>query len=309
MRARTHTEIYRPYRGTIRDSAARALTLAWSGVRVGFKRKLPMLFLFAIPLISTIVGAFQIQLKFDALSKELSFVPADSADLQAQMANQLVVAGLAELLGSVEQVILSTLGTLQFFVVLAMGWYGAGLIAEDKRLRANLLYFARPITRWTYLRGKLGTVLFWGGCVVVVPVTIMCGTAVFASPDWSFLTDRWPVILKLEAYALLWVAVHALLVLAISSVCRLRNQALAGLFGVYFLTSIAAELLAWLFDSANWRLLSVVRNFERLSEELFGISSGEVTWGLEASLWALAAFCGLCLTILNAQIKKLELGR
>ena len=26
------------------------------------------------------------------------------------------------------------------------------------------------VTRWTYLRGKLGTVLFWGGCVVVAPV-------------------------------------------------------------------------------------------------------------------------------------------
>ena len=309
MRARTHTEIYRPFRGAIRASAARASTLAWSGVRVGFKRKLPMLFLFAIPLIATIVGAFQIQLKFDALSKELSFITADDADVQAKMANQFVANGLAELLGSVEQIILTTLGTLQFFVVLAMGWYGTGLIAEDKRLRAHLLYFARPITRWTYLRGKLGTVLFWGSCVVVGPVTVMCGTAVFASPEWSFLTDRWQLILKLEGYALLWVVVHALLVLAVSSVCRLRNQALAGLFGIYFLMSIAGELLAWLFDSANWRLLSLVRNFERLSEALFGIASGEVTWGLEASLWALAAFCGLCLVVLDAQFKKMELGR
>lgn len=309
MKARTHTEVYRPYSGTIRDRAARALTLSWSGVRVGFKKKLPMLFLFAVPVISTIVGAFQIQLKFDAISGELSFVTQGSGDFQAQMANQMVVAGLAEILGNVEQIILTTLATLQFFVVLAMGWYGSGLIAEDKRLRANLLYFARPITRWTYLRGKLGTVIFWGACVVVLPVTIMCSTAVFASPEWSFLTDRWPVILKLEAYAILWVAVHALLVLAISSVCRLRNQALAGLFGVYFLMSIAGELMAWLFDSANWRLLSLVRNFERLSEAFFGISTGDLPWGVEASVWALLAFSGLCLAILNAQTKKMELGR
>lgn len=308
MKARTHTEVYRPFRGTIRDRALRALTLAWSGVRVGFKKKLPMLFLFAIPVVSTIVGSFQIQLKFDAIAGELTFLSEESTPREA-MANQLVVAGLAEILGRVEQIILGVLGTLQFFVVLTMGWYGSGLIAEDKRLRANLLYFARPISRWTYLRGKLGTVLFWGFCAVVIPVTVMCSTAVFASPDWSFLTERWPTILKLELYAILWVLVQGLMVLAISSVCRLRNQALAGLFGTFFLMSISGELLAWLFDSPNWRLLSVIRNFERIADALFDMGATEVPWGVEASVWALAGFCGLCLAILNAQTKKMELGR
>ena len=298
MRARTHTEIYRPFRGTIRESASRALTLAWSGVRVGFKRKLPMLFLFAIPLISTIVGAFQIQLKFDALSNELSFVTADNTDVQAQMANQLVVAGLAELLGSVEQVILSTLGTLQFFVVLAMGCYGGGLIAEDKRLRANLLYFAL-IARWTYLRAERRTVLFWGCYVVVAPVTIMRAAG---SERWSFLTDRWPVILKLEAYALLWVAVRAP---RPRDLLRLRLPTRRSRVSSSTSSCPSLESLAWLFDGA----LEAPRSAQlRAPSERSSASPPEGDVGRRGEPGAIAAFCGV-LTILNAQLKKMELGR
>lgn len=309
MKAHTHTEVYRPYRGELRRRALRSVTLAWSGIRVGLKRKLPMLLLFAVPTISTIVGSFQIQLRFDAMSGNLTLALGEAGDPRTEMMSAAVARALADVLGDVEVVILAILRTLQFFVVLAMGWYGAGLIAEDKRLRAHLLYFARPITRGTYLRGKLGTVVFWGACVVLVPISTMVSTAAFASPDWSFVTERWRTILQLYAYGSLWVAVHALLVLAISSVCRMRNQALAGLFGFYFLTSITSEILAWLFEADGWRLLSIPRNFERIAEAFFGGGTGEVTWAVEATVWALGGLCALCLVVLDRQTRRMELGQ
>lgn len=304
MRAETHTEVYRRFGGSLAKRPLRALTLAWSGVRIGFRKKLPALLLFAIPTIMTVVFCFVVNLKFDAQSGALTQFAPDESRGAMEMAGRM----LSNQIGEVEALILQLLRNLQAFVVLVMGWYGAGLIAEDKKLRASLLYFARPITRWTYLRGKLGTVLFWGACVVLVPIWLVCTVATFASPDWAFLTESWPVVLKLLGYGALWVLVHGLLVLAISSVCDRRNRALAGLFGFYFITSFGAESMTAISDGQGWRLVSIPRNFERIAEALFGVRNYQVDWGIEASIWALGALVLLSFVILARQTRKMELG-
>lgn len=301
MKAATHTEVYRPFRGDLKTFPLRALTLAWSGVRIGFRKKMPALLLFAIPAISTIVTCFLVQITFEAQNPEITQGTIPQA--------KILGALLQDQLGKVEIQVLRLLRQVQAFVVLAMGWYGAGLIAEDRRLRANLLYFARPLTRWTYFLGKLGTVCFWGFCAVGIPILMVSSVASFASPNWSFLTERWPVILKMEAYAMMWVLLHGLLVLAISSVCERRNQALAGLFGFYILTSIGSTAMSRIFDGSGWRLVSIPENFERISESMFGFSSGIRPWSLEASLWALGIVVFVCVAILQIQTRKLESGR
>ena len=301
MKAVTHTEVYRPFRGELRQYPLRALTLAWSGVRIGFRKKLPALILFMIPAISTVVTCFLVQLAFEAKNPEVGG--------ELGMQKQILGSLLSESLGAVEVQILTLLRQMQLFVVLAVGWYGSGLIAEDKKLHANLLYFARPITRWTYLLGKLGTVMFWGMCAVGLPTLLVCSVAAFSSPNWAFLTERWDVILKLEAYAFLWVLVHGLLVLAISSVCEKRNQALAGLFGFYILTTIGSRAMSAIFDGAAWKLVSIPENFERISESMFHITKNARPWSLEASLWPIGILVFVCAAVLQIQTRKMEIGR
>ncbi|MEM8709505.1 MAG: hypothetical protein AAGG01_01020, partial [Planctomycetota bacterium] len=306
MNASTHTEVYRSFDGQLKARPNRALTLAWSGVRIGFRRKLPALLLFIIPAIMTIVTSFIVQITFEAKTGN---VPG-----MAPTQGQVIGAMLADQLGDVEKHVLSLLRQLRTFVVLVMGWYGAGLIAEDKRLRASLLYFARPLTRWTYFLGKLGTVMFWGSCAVVLPVIIVSGVAAFASPEWAFVKERWDVIVKMLFYAFLWVFIHALLVLAISSVCEKRNQALAGLFGFYILTSVGSVAMSKIFDGAAWRLISIPQNFERVAESLFGPQSQGILdrrssglpWSLEASAWALGILSLACVFVLQTQTRKME---
>ncbi|MEM6570898.1 MAG: hypothetical protein AAF957_20970, partial [Planctomycetota bacterium] len=192
--------------------------------------------------------------------------------------------------------------------VLTMGWYGSGLIAEDKKLRANLLYFARPMTRWTYMLGKLGTVVFWGAMAIMVPITIVCSVASFTSPDWSFVTQRWDVILKLELFGFLWILVHGLLVLAISSMVDRRNHAIAGLFGFYFLAGASAEAMTIVLDDSDWRLLSIPRNFERVYAEMLDQTPLGVDWGIEATVWVLGGLALACLLVLARQTKRMEIG-
>ena len=138
---------------------------------------------------------------------------------------------------------------------------------------------------------------------------LVCSVASFSSPEWAFLKDRWDVILKLEVYALLWVFVHGLLVLAISSVCERRNQALAGLFGFYILTTVGSRAMSKIFDGDAWRLISIPENFERISEAMFNIKKGTRPWDLEASLWPLGILVVVCAVVLQIQTRKLEIGR
>ncbi|MEM9380892.1 MAG: hypothetical protein AAGB93_13145 [Planctomycetota bacterium] len=306
MRAETHTEVYRRFHGTLRRRPLRSLTLAWSGVRIGFRKKLPVLLLYAIPLISTIVTSFVVQFKFDAESGQYGSLGgrADGASVLA--------AGLAisNQLGEVSDLIFNYLLSVPMLsvAVLAMGWFGSGLISEDKRLRAHLLYFARPMTRWTYMLGKLGTVVFWGAMAIVVPITIVCGVAAFTSPDWSFVTQRWDVILRLELFGVLWILVHGLLVLAISSMVDRRNHAIAGLFGFYFLAGASAEAMTIVLDDSSWRLLSIPRNFERIFNEMLGRNPFGVEWGIEATVWVLGGLSLACILVLARQTKRMEVG-
>lgn len=304
MKASTHTEVYRRFDGSRKAHPLRSLTLAWSGIRTAFKKKLPLLFLFLIPGIMTIVVSFMVQLKFEAEAGTISSM----AGMEPSAQTLAMGALLSNQLGEVQELIFTLLTQTQFFVVLAMGWYGSGLIAEDKRLRAHLLYFARPISRTTYVTGKLLTVMFWGACAVVVPVTVVCSVASLSSPDWSFLTERWDTILKLEAFALLWVFLHGLLILAISSLTDRRNRALGGLFIFYFLTIAGSEAMATIMGGQGWRLLSIPNNFQRVFDSLFGQSSPGIGWSLESSAWVLGLTALACLVVLSRQTRKLEVG-
>ncbi|MEO1700023.1 MAG: ABC transporter permease subunit [Planctomycetota bacterium] len=325
MKAATHTEIYRPFKGRLLARPMRALVLAWSGVRLGFRKKLPALLLFAVPVITTITVAFVINLKFDAKNMlddafaqgitdvetegdPMTQVRISAAQSLARANSDRVAMMVSSTIADVEALVYGFINQMSFFVILVMGWYGAGLIAEDKRLRANLLYFARPITRWTYLRGKLGTAVFWGACVVMAPTTILLSTACFVSPEYQFLKESWPAILKFEGYTLAYVLVHALLVLAISSLADRRNRALAGVFGVYLLTYLGGESMTRMFDGQGWRLMSLPRNFQRVAESMFDLQSGAVDWPLEASIWMIGLYVVVSLAVLSTQLGRMERG-
>ena len=55
MKATTHTEVYRRFEGELRLRPLRFLTIAWSGIRLGFRRKMPALLLYAPVMITCIV--------------------------------------------------------------------------------------------------------------------------------------------------------------------------------------------------------------------------------------------------------------
>lgn len=297
MKATTHAELYRPFRGTLSRAPWAALVLARSGIRTAFRVKRPLL-LYAIPLIQTVVTSFIVYFAFSLKSGDVA------RDLGP--GGRVLGAALLDTFTNVEQQIVGLLVSTQFFSLLVLAWYGAGLVAEDRRLKAHLLYFARPLTRTGYVLGKLLVVLFYGSLAIVAPATIVLAVASFSSPDWVYLRERGDRVLLVEAYAFLWVLVHAVGILAISSLAPRKNHALVGAVGLFVLTSAVSEFLAEVLDDSRWRLMSMFGNFGMLAESWLGVRSPDFGWPVEHTYLVLGGVVLVSLTVLYRQVARME---
>ncbi len=295
MKASTHTEIYRPFRGQLSRHPRRSLILASSAVRLGVRKRLPALLLFAVPAISCIVTSFVVHVSFTT-----EIVPGLDAERAA------MVQAMAGRLLAVENLILLYIEQVRWFALLAIAWYGSGLIAEDRRLGAHLLYFSRPLTRFHYVLGKFLAASFFGACALLFPTLVICSVASFSSPDWSFLLDRWDVILKAVAFTSLWIVTLSAVVLAVSSVVERKTLALVGIFGLVIMTDGAAAVLAELTNDPHYRLLSLPTNFERIGHWLFDRPT-PYAWSVEASLWVVGALVAVSLLVLARRVRRMEI--
>src|SRR5262245_64443084 len=106
----------------------------------------------------------------------------------------MIATGFAKTIIQVREQIVIFHIAMSLFTLLVIAWFGAGLIADDRRLGAHLLYFARPLSRSGYLVAKFLTLFFFGGIAVVAPGLVICIVATFASPDFGFLREEGSLI-------------------------------------------------------------------------------------------------------------------
>jgi ABC-type transport system involved in multi-copper enzyme maturation permease subunit len=191
------------------------------------------------------------------------------------------------------------------FALLVIAWFGAGLISEDRRLGAHLLYFSRPITRGDYLLGKLCAASVFGALALVVPSLLICSVASFSSPNWSFLTEQYEVILAALGYSALWVFVISCLVLCVSSLVERKTLALATFVGWVMLTEACTAVLVELSDVDRFRWLSLMENFAHIANWMFDQPLRQ-KFSPESSLACVLGLAALCLIILYRRIRRLE---
>lgn len=295
MKATTHTEVYRRFEGELRLRPLRCLTIAWSGIRLGFRRKMPALLLYAPVMITCIIACFTVHFTYELQSRSFG-----------GPAQQITAAMITEQLGGVVDNIFGFTQTTAFFTLILMAWYGAGLISEDRRLGANLLYFSRPITRLDYLLGKFLSVTAFGALALVVPTMLVCSIASFSSPNWSFLTDAWDQILKILLFSSLWVATVAVVVLAVSSAVSRKTFALVGVVGFVVVSGGVSQAFAEIFNEPRFTLFSLFKNFERVGQWILDRRGPGDPVSMEATLWALGSLWAVCLAVLTSRVRKME---
>ncbi|HEX6738460.1 MAG TPA: ABC transporter permease subunit, partial [Vicinamibacteria bacterium] len=120
-------------------------------------------------------------------------------------------------------------------ILVAFG--GAGLVANDLRTGAILVYLSRPLTRRDYVLGKMGVLLAIILAVTLAPGLLLYGVAVALAPEhflkWSLAWIAPAVVL----HSLVIAVVMSLLALAISSLSR--SARVAGLAFFALITGLA----------------------------------------------------------------------
>ena len=134
---------------------------------------------------------------------------------------------------------------------------------------------------------------------------MICGIAAFSSPDWSFLTEQWDVILKTLGFCSVVICVVTALVLCVSSLVERKSLALVGVFGFVFLLESVSRVLLLLTESDIFRVTSIVRNLVRISNWMFDRPT-RFTWPVESSWIALGVLLVVSLTVLARRVSHME---
>lgn len=300
MRAQTHQEVYRPFRGTLRRRPLRFLPIVAAHLRVERKRKLPLLLVYGAPAIATVIFAWLVYVGYAAESQVLPQAAGGGNALLDVFARQ----ALKQL--EVRNQIAQFFFAMQFFALVPAAWFGSGLFAEDRRVGAHLLYFSRPLTRMDYFLGKLLTAAWFTALAVWAPGLVICLVASFASEDWAFLRQEGDVVLWMSLHSLAWITVTSLVALAISSVAPRKIFALLGFFGTFMALHAFAEVAGGLLDDDSYHAISPLQCLTQLGQ--WALDQPGPYPGIELGLAcaALGGFVALSLAVIGWRLRRLE---
>jgi ABC-2 type transport system permease protein len=191
------------------------------------------------------------------------------------------------------------------FALLLSIFGGAGLIANDLRTGAILVYLSRPLTRRDYVLGKLTVLLALNLSATLAPGMLLYVAALALAPEtfaaWSLLWIP-PAIL---AQSLLVSLGAGLLALAVSSISR--SARVAGLTFVLLWVGLGVlgPLLGEVLNAPLAALVSLEEDMRLIGSALFGVEVREaVHWSWAALV--LAAVAGGCLLILRSRVRAVE---
>lgn len=192
------------------------------------------------------------------------------------------------------------------FALLVSVFGGAGLIANDLRTGAILVYLSRPLTRVDYILGKLAALLSLNLFVTLAPALMLWLVAVSLAPEqFATLKLMWlPPAIGLHSLVIsLAMGLMALAVSSLSKSARVAGLAFAGLFiGL----EIARGVLRGMFRTPETGLISLQGNLHALGNALFGIQHRFFNQPWPLAALALLVMAALCLWVLRARVRAVE---
>jgi ABC-type transport system involved in multi-copper enzyme maturation permease subunit len=192
------------------------------------------------------------------------------------------------------------------FTLLLSIFGGSGLVANDLRTGAILVYLSRPLTRRDYILGKLGVVLALNLAVTLVPGLLLYVVALGLAPDlflkWSL---AWlPPAIVLHSFVIsLVISLLTLAVSALSRSARVAGLAFAGL--VIGLEIVRAVLVA-MTDRPLAHVLSVQADLRAVGSAIFGITVRGVAPAAYPPI-VLALLMVGCLLVLRSRVRAVEI--
>ncbi len=200
-------------------------------------------------------------------------------------------------------------GTAILFLV---GFIAPGLISQDVRSRAFLLYFSRPIGRLEYILGKIFIPTVFLILITALPAICLFFFGVTLSPDISVLNSTWDIPFKILAASVCVILPTVSIALMLSSITQESRFATFAWFAVWALGHSAwfAIMITQavrlgepptsraVLDSEivqEWSIVSLYNNLSNVQSWIFGFQDFSEIW---PSLFVLTAITVVSLIIL-----------
>jgi len=195
------------------------------------------------------------------------------------------------------------------FVLLLSVFGGAGLIANDLRTGAILIYLSRPLTRRDYVLGKLGVLLALNFGVTLGPALLLYGIGIAVAPEVFVRADRAWIAPAIVLHSAVIAGVLGLVALAASSLSRSARIAGLGFFGLVAGLETARGILGAMSHRSEAHVLSLQHDLRMLGNALFGIAERGGSVPTLYPALVLGLVCVACLAVLRARVRAVEVVR
>lgn len=197
---------------------------------------------------------------------------------------------------------------IQIGFTLLLSIFGAsGLIANDLRTGAILVYLSRPLTQRDYIAGKLLVPLALNLAVTLAPGVVLYAAVLALAPEIFLKWELAWILPAVLAHAATVSIVVSLLVLAISSLSKSARVAGISFFGLVAGLEMVRAILQNGFHRKEAVLLSLQADLQALGVALFGVVDRQldIFWG-----WPLLVLLVVsvgCLAILRSRVRAVEI--
>jgi len=276
---------YRHWEGQLQTSHLNWLPIARNGVKAVFKKK------FAKLVFSLSASTFFV------------FLAAVYVSTKPELK---ILSELVRLLKSDAELFNTfyTNGFLTFMLVILTIFSGADLISADLKFKAFPLYFARPLSRGDYLKGKFSIVLFYLLSFTLVPGVLLL---VFKMLFTGSLAVSPLLLLAILVFPVIECVCLASLTLALSILSPNTKFIQIAIFLVYMFSHSLAQILKEIFKSDYLFLVSLQGNIQQLGSFLFGVKPA-YAYPAWLSLLLPLVISVLAVWFLTRRIRKAEAG-
>ncbi len=193
-----------------------------------------------------------------------------------------------------------------FWTLLFSVFGGAGLVANDLRTGAILVYLSRPLTRRDYILGKLGVLMALNLGVTLLPGILLYVVGLGLAPEQYLKWELWWIAPAIVLQGSLMSLAMSVVALAVSSLSR--NARIAGLsfFGLVMGLDVARAILVHIVRAEWASVVSLQGNLEAVAVALFGIAgrrTAEPAWASAVLVLAI----GAALLVLRSRVRAVEI--
>ncbi len=186
-----------------------------------------------------------------------------------------------------------------FLIFIMVMTIGPAMISPDMRNNAMPLYLSRPISKGSYIIGKLLVLLYLGSLISWVPAMLLVGIQGFLEGD-GWLLDNLHIPMAAIITSVIWIISLTLIAFAISSIVKWKAVARIAFFMVYTMGTTVGEVIQEIFGGWGGQMLSLSAASQSLVAVLFQTEASQV--GIRAEMPAGPAFGVFVLVVIIAVI-------